>query len=89
MPPANDTSGDLADWASAHTQAELYVRLKQSDAHLMRAIEDALARINGGSFSVCESCKQPISKARLEASLVGHESSRRHETTDFLEDLTA
>jgi DnaK suppressor protein len=33
----------------------------------MRAIEDAVARINRGSFGICEVCKQPISKARLEA----------------------
>jgi hypothetical protein len=34
---------------------------------LMRAIEDALARISAGRFGACEVCKQPISKARLEA----------------------
>jgi RNA polymerase-binding transcription factor DksA len=33
----------------------------------MRAIEDALARINRGLFGVCEVGKLPISKARLEA----------------------
>lgn len=65
--PANDTSGDVVDWARADTEAELQIRRRQSDAHLMRAIEDALARISGGRFGVCEVCKQPISKARLEA----------------------
>jgi len=67
VPPANDTSGDVVDWARADTEAELQVRRRQSDAHLMRAIEDALARIRSGRFGVCEVCKQPISKARLEA----------------------
>jgi DnaK suppressor protein len=65
--PANDTSGDVVDWARADTEAELQIRRRQSDAHLMRAIEDALARISGGRFGVCEVCKQLISKARLEA----------------------
>jgi DnaK suppressor protein len=65
--PANDTSGDLVDWARADTEAELQIRRRQSDAHLMRAIEDALARISAGRFGICEVCKQPISKARLEA----------------------
>jgi len=41
--------------------------LHQSDAHLLRAIEDALARISRGGFGVCEVCKRPIVKARLEA----------------------
>lgn len=66
-PPANDKSGDLIDWARADTEAELQIQRRQSDTHLMRAIEDAMARINRGSFGVCEVCKQPISKVRLEA----------------------
>lgn len=65
--PANHKSGDLIDWARADTEAELQVQRRQSDAHLMRAIEDALARMNLGSFGVCEVCNQPISRARLEA----------------------
>ena len=67
VPPANDTSGDLGDWARADSEAELQIRRRQSEAHLMRAIEDALARITSGRFGVCEVCKQPISRARLEA----------------------
>jgi RNA polymerase-binding transcription factor len=67
VPPANDKSGDLIDWAHSDTEAELQIRRRKSDAHLMRAIGDALARINRRSFGVCEVCNQPISKARLEA----------------------
>ena len=37
--------GDLMDQANADAEAELQVRLHQSDAHLLRAIEEALARI--------------------------------------------
>jgi DnaK suppressor protein len=66
-PPTNEKSGDLVHWARADTEADLQIQRRQSDAHLMRAIEDALTRINRGSFGVCEVCKQPISKARLEA----------------------
>ncbi len=67
VPPANDTSGDVVDWARADTEAELQVRRRESEAHLTRAIEDALARINAGRFGICEICNRPISKARLEA----------------------
>ena len=67
VPPSGDKSGDLMDWARADTEAELQIRRCQSQAHLMRAIEDALARISAGRFGVCEVCKQPISKGRLEA----------------------
>ncbi len=59
--------GDLIDQAAARTEAELQIRVHQSDARLLRAIEEALTRIKRGTFGVCEACKQPISQARLEA----------------------
>ena len=58
---------DLIDQAAVQTEAEFQIHLYQTDSRLSRAIEDALARINWGTFGACEACKQPISKARLEA----------------------
>jgi DnaK suppressor protein len=59
--------GDLVDQANAGAEAELHVHLHKSDGRLLRAIEEALARLRAGTFGVCETCKSPISKARLEA----------------------
>ena len=59
--------GDVADQANADAEAALHIRLHRSDSHLLRAIEDALARITQDRFGVCETCGSPISKARLEA----------------------
>ena len=67
VPGAGEQHGDLVDQANSDAEAELQIRVHQSDAHLLRAIEEALARIRQGTFGVCEACKQPISKARLEA----------------------
>ncbi len=67
VPGAGERPGDLADQANSDAEAELQVSVHQSDAHLLRAIEEALARIRQGTFGVCQACKQPISKARLEA----------------------
>ena len=67
VPPSGGSGGDLLDYASADTEAEIQIRTHQSDAHLVRAIEGALARIRRGTFGTCETCQQPISKARLEA----------------------
>ncbi len=64
---ADGGHGDLVDQANSDAEAELQVRVRQSDAHLLRAIEEALVRITQGRFGVCQACKQPISKARLEA----------------------
>jgi DnaK suppressor protein len=39
----------------------------ESFSPLRRDQEEALGRIRQGTFGVCQVCKQPISKARLEA----------------------
>ena len=67
VPGAGGWQGDPIDRGNADAEAELQIRLRQSDGRLLRAIEEALARIRRGTFGVCEACKQPISKARLEA----------------------
>ena len=59
--------GDLIDRANADAEAELHIRLHQTDGRLFRAIEAALTRIRQETYGVCEACKQPISRARLEA----------------------
>jgi DnaK suppressor protein len=64
---AGALQGDLVDQANAGAEAELHIRLHQSDVRLLRAIDDALARFRAGTFGVCETCKRSISKARLEA----------------------
>jgi len=67
VPPASDSEGDLMDQAGADAEAELHLRLHASSGRLLKAIEDALARMRAGTFGVCQACQQPISKARLEA----------------------
>jgi len=57
--------GDFTDQGTEEAQTALQAYLSQSDSHLLRAIEDALARIDRGVFGVCEVCKRPIAEARL------------------------
>jgi DnaK suppressor protein len=67
VPAAGVLQGDMIDQANADEEAELQIQLHQTDGRLLRAIEEALARIRQGAYGVCEVCKRPISKARLEA----------------------
>ena len=67
VPPADEPEGDLMERANADAEAELQIRLHATGGRLLQAIEDALARIRAGTFGICETCKKPISKARLEA----------------------
>jgi DnaK suppressor protein len=67
VPAAGGLEGDLIEQANADEEAELQIRLHQTDGRLLRAIEEALDRMRQGTYAVCVVCKQPISKARLEA----------------------
>jgi DnaK suppressor protein len=67
VPPARGWASDPIDQANANAEAELQIRLHQTDGPLLRAIEEALSRLRRGTYGVCETCKQPISKTRLEA----------------------
>jgi len=67
VPAAGGWEGDLVDQANADAEAELQIRLHETDRRLLRAIEDALARMRRGTYGVCTVCQQPISKVRLEA----------------------
>jgi DnaK suppressor protein len=66
-PGAGGQQGDLIDQANADIEADLEISRRQDNTRLLRDIEEALARIRRGTFGVCEVCKEPISKARLEA----------------------
>jgi RNA polymerase-binding transcription factor len=64
---AGGPHGDLMDQATQETEAKLQLRLRLTEGHLLRAIEEALGRIVHGTFGVCETCRHPISRVRLEA----------------------
>jgi DnaK suppressor protein len=64
---ADELRGDPVDMAASETDAAMQIRLHETDGKLLRAIDDALARIRHEEFGICEECGQPISKARLEA----------------------
>ena len=67
IPTAGELRSDPVDMAANETYAATQVRLHQTDGKLLRAIEDALARIRNEKFGICEECGEPISNARLEA----------------------
>src|SRR5690349_14281845 len=63
----NSRQGDLADQASGNNEVHIQLKLKQTDAKILQAIEDALYRIDDGSYGVCRDCGEPIAAARLNA----------------------
>lgn len=63
----NSRQGDLADQASGNNEVHIALKLKQTDAKILQAIDEALARIDKGAYGVCRDCGEPISPARLKA----------------------
>ena len=63
----NSRQGDLADQASGNNEVHIQLKLKQTDAKILQAIEEALYRMERGSYGVCRDCGEMISAARLEA----------------------
>jgi DnaK suppressor protein len=63
----NTRQGDMADQASGNNEVHIALRLKQTDAKILQAIEEALVRIDKGTYGVCRDCGEPIAEARLNA----------------------
>jgi DnaK suppressor protein len=63
----NSRQGDLADQASGNNEVHIQLKLKQTDAKILQAIEEALWRMEKGTYGVCRDCGEPIAPARLNA----------------------
>jgi DnaK suppressor protein len=71
-----DETGDLvsgsadnhmADNATETYDRELDYTLEENSGQVLAEIDAALARINAGTYGVCERCGRPIAEERLEA----------------------
>jgi DnaK suppressor protein len=63
----NTRQGDLADQASGNNEVHIALRLRQTDAKILQAIEEALSRIEKGTYGMCRDCGEPIADVRLHA----------------------
>ena len=69
-----EASGDLsaytvhmADMAADTYERELSMNIVSSEQEILYQIDDALKRLDDGSFGVCQQCSQPIVMSRLKA----------------------
>ena len=63
----NTRQGDLADQASGTNEVHIQLKVKQTDAKILQAIEEALGRMEQGTYGICRDCADPIAAARLNA----------------------
>ena len=62
-----DDLPDEIDLASSEYTQSMIFRLRDREKFLLAKIDKALARIDTGSFGICEKCEEEISMKRLEA----------------------
>lgn len=67
-----DASGDLsgysfhiADMATDNFDREFNLDLASNEQQMLNEIDDALRRVNEGTFGICETCSKVISQKRL------------------------
>jgi DnaK suppressor protein len=73
---------DLADRASSETDRSLELRTRDRQRKLISKIDEAMRRIDDGSYGYCEETGEPIGVARLDArpiATLSLEAQERHE----------
>lgn len=67
MTDAVEVYADPADRATAESDRAFTLRLRDRERKLIRKIQEALERIEDGTYGMCEECGEDISVARLKA----------------------
>ena len=78
----NQNRPDLADRASSETDRAIELRARDRQRKLIAKIDEALTRIDDGTYGYCEETGEPISLRRLEArpiATLSVEAQERHE----------
>jgi DnaK suppressor protein len=78
----NQNHPDIADRASSETDRAIELRARDRQRKLIAKIDEALVRIDDGTYGYCEETGEPISLRRLEArpiATLSVEAQERHE----------
>ena len=73
---------DMSDWASYETERNFQLRARDRERKLLSKIDEALRRIEEGTYGYCEETQEPIGLKRLEArpiATLSIEAQERHE----------
>jgi DnaK suppressor protein len=67
MTDENEYYADPADRATAESDRSFTLRLRDRERKLIKKVQEALQRIEDGTYGECEECGEDISLARLKA----------------------
>ncbi len=60
-------NGDLADYAEVYLDNRTLHKLSETQIKILDMIDDALSKIEDGTYGICSVCGREIGKERLEA----------------------
>jgi DnaK suppressor protein len=64
---ADDGVKDSVDLSLLDVNREIALRLGERESQMVADIDEALRRIEEGTYGICERCEEPIDERRLEA----------------------
>jgi len=67
MTDSKESFPDPTDRAALESDRNFLLRIRDRERKLISKIQEALGRIDDGSFGICESCGEEIGDERLEA----------------------
>jgi DnaK suppressor protein len=67
MTDQSDNYPDPADRATAESNRNFELRIRDRERKLLAKIKEAIERIDNGTYGICESCDDDISVKRLDA----------------------
>lgn len=67
MTDAKETFPDPTDRAALEADRNFLLRIRDRERKLISKIKEAIARIDDGTYGICESCGEEIGEKRLEA----------------------
>jgi len=85
MQKETENHPDLVDRASSESDRALELRTRDRQRKLISKIDEALSRIDDGSYGFCEETGEPIGLGRLEArptATLSIEAQERHERSE-------
>ena len=65
--PEETTFPELGDQASAEIDRNFMLKLKGRERKLLKKIDEAIEKIDNGTYGICEACGEEINIKRLEA----------------------
>lgn len=85
---ATEDLPDEGDVANSVINQEISFSMRQRELTKLRNIEEALHRIDNGTFGLCEECDEPIKAKRLENQpwttlCIAHAEDREREVNKF------